>query len=117
MGRNQLNHSTQKRQPTIHREMSKIQRLQAEKQKEYVFSKLACTYDWRSPNGPLTPPLLSISYHKQIYPIKPSHQLINPALSQSSLGFLMQLKELLVRSVSGMLAKTQILILILIGHL
>jgi len=50
-GRSQLNNSTQKREPTIHREMSKVQRSQAAKQKEYIFSKLAGTYDWRSPNS------------------------------------------------------------------
>jgi len=31
--------------------MSKVQRSQAAKQKEYIFSKLAGTYDWRSPNS------------------------------------------------------------------
>lgn len=58
----------------------------------------------------------SIFCHGQIPLRKPSLQLIDPALPQSSLGFLMQLKELLVPPVTEVVAKTQTLIPILIVH-
>lgn len=64
------------------------------------FQKSRCAFDSSS-----------VFYHRKMHYIKPSPQLNDLVLPQSLLGFLMQLKELLVQT--GIVDKQQTLILIL----